>query len=62
MQVHHLVVFHSQIMSSLLKVGNLHKVAASQSLADVGVVIPGAEVCAGELNANPGCYSHLQKH
>ena len=59
MQVHHLVVLCGQIVACLLQVCNLHEVAACKCLADVGVVIFGAEISAGQLYAHPGSYTYL---
>ena len=60
MQVHHLVVFDGQVVPSLLQVGNLHEVAAGEGLADVRVIIPGTEVCAGQLDPHSGGNTHLE--
>ncbi len=39
MQMDHLIVLHRKVVPCLFQVGNLHEVAAGESLADIGVVV-----------------------
>lgn len=60
MQVDHLIVFHCQVVTSLLQMGNLHEVARGKCLADIRVVILGGELCADLLDTQAGNNPHLQ--